>query len=63
MSRLTERMLQVVAGLVAFWIAWQIAAGTVVQMVNLNLQNRELQRQLKTCAEQVKGAQSSVPHP
>ena len=63
MSKTTERLLQVAAGAVVLWFGWNLVAGSVVQMVNLSLQNRELQKQVQTCAQQLKGAQSTVPHP
>ena len=63
MSKTTERLLQVAAGAVVLWFGWNLVAGSVVQMVNLSLQNRELQKQVQTCAAQLKGAQSTVPHP
>lgn len=63
MSKSTERFLQVAAGVMILWFGWNLVAGSVIQMVNLNLQNRELQRQLQACTQQLKGAQSSVPHP
>ncbi len=52
MTKMTEWMVRVAAGVVMLWFGWNLAAGTVVQMVNLNLQNRALTEALKKQAGQ-----------
>ncbi len=58
MTKTTEWMVRAAAVVVTLYFAWNLAAGTVVQMVNLTLQNKALVEALK---KQAAGQESHAP--